>query len=86
MTGAACADVNIHERAETLSYVHYMLFSLLSLPISTAQLVPNTMTSDKLLINEIWALFGEVDTPSATSSPLSETSSEEDDAMVPIPD
>ena len=56
------------------------------MPISLAQFVPNTMTSDKLLINETWAFDGDVDKASETSSPLSETSSDDVGAKELIPD
>jgi hypothetical protein len=48
--------------------------------------VPNTITSDKLLINEALVEAGTADRASATSSPLSVTSSSADGAKQFIPD
>ena len=48
--------------------------------------MPNTITSDKLLINEAFVVAGTADKASATSSPLSVTSSSAEGAKQLIPD
>ena len=48
--------------------------------------MPNTITSDKLLINEAFVVAGTADRASATSSPLSVTSSSAEGAKQLIPD
>jgi hypothetical protein len=48
--------------------------------------VPNTITSDKLLINEAFVVAGTADKASATSSPLSVTSSSAEGAKQLMPD